>query len=129
MNENNENYQQMKIKALIPVRSGSVRVKNKNIAPFAGSSLLEIKIRQMLRIPELDGVVVNSNSDEMLQMAQRLGAETAWAVICRERSGSRAAAQPPRPQHCTPAKASVTSPSRKGRISAKNRLSARSGQG
>lgn len=76
MNENNENYQQMKIKALIPVRSGSVRVKNKNIAPFAGSSLLEIKIRQMLRIPELDGVVVNSNSDEMLQMAQRLGAET-----------------------------------------------------
>ena len=47
----------MKIKALIPVRSGSVRVKNKNIAPFAGSSLLEIKIRQMLRIPELDGVV------------------------------------------------------------------------
>ena len=66
----------MKIKALIPVRSGSVRVKNKNIAPFAGSSLLEIKIRQMLRIPELDGVVVNSNSEEMLQMAQRLGAET-----------------------------------------------------
>ena len=67
----------MKIKALIPVRSGSVRVKNKNIAPFAGSSLLEIKIRQMLRIPELDGVVVNSNSEEMLQMAHRLGAETA----------------------------------------------------
>ena len=66
----------MKIKALIPVRSGSVRVKNKNIAPFAGSSLLEIKIQQMLRIPELDGVVVNSNSEEMLQMAQRLGAET-----------------------------------------------------
>ena len=66
----------MKIKALIPVRSGSVRVKNKNIAPFAGSSLLEIKIRQMLRIPELDGVVVNSNSEEMLRMAQLLGAET-----------------------------------------------------
>lgn len=51
----------MKIKALTPVCSGFVRVKNKNIAPFAGSSLLEIKIRQMLRIPELDGVVVNSN--------------------------------------------------------------------
>ena len=66
----------MTIKALIPARSGSVRVKDKNIAPFAGSSLLEIKIKQMLRIPELDGVVVNSNSDEMLELAQRLGAET-----------------------------------------------------
>jgi len=66
----------MTIKALIPARSGSVRVKNKNIAPFAGSSLLEIKIKQMLRIPELDGVVVNSNSDEMLEIARRLGAET-----------------------------------------------------
>jgi len=66
----------MKIKALIPVRSGSVRVKNKNLAPFAGSSLLEIKIKQMLRIPGLDGVVVNSNSDEMLKLAHRLGAET-----------------------------------------------------
>lgn len=66
----------MQIKALIPVRSGSQRVKNKNIRPFAGSSLLEIKIKQMLRIPELDGVVVNSNSDEMLEIASRLGAET-----------------------------------------------------
>ncbi len=66
----------MTIKALIPVRSGSVRVKNKNIAPFAGSSLLEIKVKQLLRIPELDGVVVNSNSDEMLEIAHRLGAET-----------------------------------------------------
>ncbi len=66
----------MTIKALIPVRSGSQRVKNKNIRPFAGSSLLEIKIKQMLRIPELDGVVVNSNDDEMLRLAKSLGAET-----------------------------------------------------
>ncbi len=66
----------MTIKALIAARAGSVRVKNKNIRPFAGSTLLEEKIKQMLRIPELDGVVVNSNSDEMLEMAARLGAET-----------------------------------------------------
>ena len=38
------------IKALIPARSGSNRVKNKNVQPFAGSTLLEPKIRQMLRI-------------------------------------------------------------------------------
>ena len=34
----------MDITAVIPVRAGSTRVKNKNIKPFAGSSLLEIKI-------------------------------------------------------------------------------------
>lgn len=63
------------IKALIPVRAGSQRVKNKNIKPFAGSSLLEIKIKQMLSIKELDGVIVNSDSDEMLDLAKSLGAE------------------------------------------------------
>ncbi len=66
----------MAIKALIPVRAGSQRVKNKNIRPFAGSSLLEIKIKQMQRIKELDGVIVNSDSDEMLELAESLGAET-----------------------------------------------------
>ncbi|MAG12558.1 cytidylyltransferase [bacterium] len=65
-----------KIKALIPVRSGSVRVLNKNIRPFAGSSLLELKVKQLLKIPSLDGVVVNSNSDEMLDVARGLGVET-----------------------------------------------------
>lgn len=68
----------MNIKALIPVRSGSLRVKNKNIRPFAGSSLLEIKVKQMKRIQALgliDGVVVNSNCDEMLEIVKRNGAE------------------------------------------------------
>lgn len=66
----------MTIKALIPVRSGSQRVKNKNIKPFAGSSLLEIKIKQLQRIHGLDGIVVNSNDAEMLALADSLGAET-----------------------------------------------------
>lgn len=64
------------IKVLIPVRSGSVRVKNKNIKPFAGSNLLSIKIQQMKRIKGIDGIIVNSNSDEMLDIAKSLGAET-----------------------------------------------------
>ncbi|MGN1167806.1 MAG: cytidylyltransferase domain-containing protein [Lachnospiraceae bacterium] len=66
----------MKIKALVAVRSGSQRVVNKNIRPFAGSSLLEIKLKQLKRIPELDGIVVNSNDDGMLQIAHDLGCET-----------------------------------------------------
>ena len=66
----------MKIKALVAVRSGSVRVKNKNIRPFAGSTLLEVKLAQLKRIPEIDGIIVNSNDDEMLKIAADMGCET-----------------------------------------------------
>lgn len=65
----------MKIKALVAVRSGSVRVQSKNIRPFAGSSLLEIKMNQLKRIPNLDGIIVNSNDEQMLQIASKMGAE------------------------------------------------------
>lgn len=64
------------IKALVAVRSGSVRVKNKNIREFAGSTLLEIKLAQLKRIPLLDGIVVNSDDDNMLKIASEMGCET-----------------------------------------------------
>lgn len=66
----------MKIKALVAVRSGSQRVQNKNIRPFADSSLLEIKLQQLLGIRNLDGVIVNSNDDKMLEIAKAMGCET-----------------------------------------------------
>lgn len=66
----------MTIKAIIPVRSGSTRVKNKNIRPFAGSNLLSIKIKQLQEVKILDGIIVNSNDDEMLDIAKQLGVET-----------------------------------------------------
>ncbi len=64
------------IKALVPVRSGSVRVENKNIRPFGPSTLLHLRVRQLLALPFLDGVVVSSNDPEMLGIARELGAET-----------------------------------------------------
>jgi CMP-N-acetylneuraminic acid synthetase len=64
------------VKALIPVRSGSVRVANKNLKPFAGSTLLDIKISQLLKTPGLDGICVNSNDPQMLEAAAKHGVET-----------------------------------------------------
>ena len=66
----------MTIKALVAVRSGSVRVTNKNLRAFAGSSLLEVKLIQLKKISNLDGIVVNSNDDGMLQIANKYGCET-----------------------------------------------------
>ena len=67
---------QKKVSALIAVRSGSVRVKNKNIRTFNDSTLLELKIKQLQSVKEIKDVVVNSNSDEMLSIAKNLGAKT-----------------------------------------------------
>lgn len=66
----------MKIKALIAVRSGSERVVNKNLRPFAGANLLELKIQQLKTVKELDGIIVNSNDDRMLEVALKHGVET-----------------------------------------------------
>lgn len=65
----------MNIKALVAVRSGSQRVTNKNIRPFAGSTLLEVKLNQLKRIPNLDGIIVNSNDEDMLSIASNMGCE------------------------------------------------------
>tara|TARA_A100001515_G_scaffold143839_1_gene146113 strand:- start:13376 stop:14029 length:654 start_codon:yes stop_codon:yes gene_type:complete len=66
----------MSITAIIPVRKGSVRVKNKNTKPFANSNLLEIKINKLKEIKNLDNIVVSSDCEKMLDMANSLGVET-----------------------------------------------------
>ena len=45
-----------KITAVIPVRKGSNRVKNKNLKLFAGTNLLEIKINQLKQINLIDDI-------------------------------------------------------------------------
>lgn len=64
-----------RITAIIPVRAGSRRLKNKNIAPFAGTTLLEHKIEMLKRVPEVTHIVVSSDSELMLEMAQNHGAD------------------------------------------------------
>ena len=65
-----------KITAIIPVRAGSTRLKNKNIAPFAGTNLLINKINQLKQVKEITDIVVSSDSDIMLAMAASAGAKT-----------------------------------------------------
>lgn len=62
-----------KIAAVIPVREGSRRLKNKNIAPFAGTNLLLNKIHQLKQVNEINEIIVSSDSDTMLTMAVSAG--------------------------------------------------------
>ena len=65
-----------KFTALIAVRQGSERVKNKNIRDFCGTSLLEIKIGQAMRCDLIDEVVVSSDCGKMLEVAKSYGVTT-----------------------------------------------------
>lgn len=62
-----------KITAVIPVRKGSVRVKNKNLKPFAGTNLLELKIKQLKLVKLVDDIIVSSDCDTMLAVAKKHG--------------------------------------------------------
>ena len=60
----------MKITAVIPVRKGSQRVKDKNLRPFAGTTLLDNKIQMLLKVPEIDEIVVNTNSKAAIELVE-----------------------------------------------------------
>ena len=60
----------MKITAVVPIRKGSQRVKDKNLRPFAGITLLENKLNTLLNVPELDQIIVNTNSDEAIEIVK-----------------------------------------------------------
>ena len=62
--------------AIIPVRKGSRRLKDKNIAPFGGKTLLTYKIDQLKQVPAITSIVVSSDSDDMLTMAEERGVVT-----------------------------------------------------
>ena len=64
-----------KITAIVPVRKGSQRIKNKNLKKFAGKNLLRIKLEMLKKIDIIDNIVVNSDSDDALSIASEYGVE------------------------------------------------------
>ena len=64
-----------KLTAIVPVRQGSQRIKNKNFKDFAGKNLLRIKLEVLKRIDIIDSIVVNTDSEEALSMADEFEVE------------------------------------------------------
>lgn len=69
-----------KIVAIIPVRKGSQRVINKNIKPFGDTNLLELKIRVLKKIENIEKIIVNTDSYDMAEIARNNDCE----VIIRD---------------------------------------------
>lgn len=66
----------MNFVALIPARSGSKRIKDKNIKELAGKPLLAWSIVVAIKSELFKNVVVSSDSEQYLEIAKSYGAET-----------------------------------------------------
>ena len=75
-----------KIVALVPVREGSQRVKNKNFISFSdGKSLLEIKIKALKEADCFDHIYISSNSERTRKIAEENDVEYLFRAesMCR----------------------------------------------
>jgi CMP-N,N'-diacetyllegionaminic acid synthase len=59
--------------ALIPARSGSVRVPNKNIRNFCGENLVKISVKEALKAERVDYVGFSSDAPEYISIANSAG--------------------------------------------------------
>lgn len=61
-----------KIVAFLPMRKGSQRVKNKNIKNFSDidGGLTFIKITQLLKVKQIDKIIVSTNDEEVKKIAK-----------------------------------------------------------
>ena len=68
--QNIKNKMTKNLVAVIPVRAGSKRVKNKNFKKFGGKNLLIHKIKLLKKIKQIDDIIVNSDSDKAKKIAK-----------------------------------------------------------
>lgn len=64
--------------AMVPVRAGSTRVPNKNICPFADTSLLELKLRLLQNVQGISEIVVSTDCKKSSEIANKAGVKVQW---------------------------------------------------
>lgn len=64
------------VSVFLPCRKGSVRVSRKNIKPFGcySNGLIQIKLQQLLGVPEISEVVLSTNDEEIIDFGERMNA-------------------------------------------------------
>lgn len=74
---------------IIPARSGSKRIPNKNIRKFLGKPLIAYTIKQALSLKFAERVIVDTDSPKIAKIAKQYGAEVPWlrpAYLARDNS-------------------------------------------
>jgi CMP-N-acetylneuraminic acid synthetase len=74
----------------LPVRGGSLRVQRKSTRPFAGipGGLLELKLRQLAEVREIDTILLSTEDAEAVAIARRVG-DSRLRIIDRDPHLSR----------------------------------------
>ena len=65
----------MKVAAIIPIKSRSTRIPNKNIKQLAGKPLLAYILETVKKVKGIDRVVVSTDSKKIAKLAAKYGAE------------------------------------------------------
>tara|TARA_B110000971_G_C19949380_1_gene472592 strand:+ start:124 stop:789 length:666 start_codon:yes stop_codon:yes gene_type:complete len=60
------------LSVVIPIRKGSVRVKNKNLRKFNTKNLLTYKILKLKKLKNIEKIIVNTDSEEAIDIAKNL---------------------------------------------------------
>ena len=68
----------MKLLTVIPARAGSKRIPNKNIRELGGKPLITWTIDAAKRVPELNDVIVSTDSPAIAHVASQAGALVPW---------------------------------------------------
>ena len=69
-------YEKWKNYTVVAVRKGSQRVPNKNIKPFGDTTLLDLKLQTLLKVSNLDEIIVNTDCDKMIEIGKSYGVKT-----------------------------------------------------
>ena len=62
----------MKIICIIPARLGSVRIKKKNLIDFKGKPLIHWTLKQSIRIPQINKIILSSDSKKLIKFSKSI---------------------------------------------------------
>ena len=65
-----------KILAIIPARSGSKRIKNKNIINFKGEPMIAKTLKIAKKCSLIDKVIISTDSKKILNLSKKYGVQT-----------------------------------------------------
>ena len=71
-----------KIVAVVPIRKGSQRVKNKNLREFGDKNLLIHKINLLKQLSDINEIIINTNSDFWQNIAENTNSEYIMFTNC-----------------------------------------------
>ena len=64
--------------AMVPVRAGSTRVPNKNTRKFANTNLLELKLKVLKNVSEINQIIVSTDCDIAAEIAYKQSIKVQW---------------------------------------------------